>query len=154
MPAKTWTKHIAVMALLLLLASCGGGDTDNKAQTPAERAAALDNGPRAAATIKFDGSLAETGELLFDDKSCSDCHTMGEADMAPDLIGVLDRRTEAWLTMQIIKPEWMSQNDTITKGLIDEYDMVMVVEEISEAEAEAILQYLLREGRNNKETSN
>jgi len=41
----------------------------------------------------------------------------------------------------------------VTKGLIDEYDMVMVVEEISEAEAEAILQYLLREGQNNKETN-
>ncbi len=147
MPTKSWTKCIAVMALLLLVASCGSGDSENKAQTPAERAAALDIGPRAAETMKFDGNLAESGELLFDDKSCSDCHTMGEADMAPDLVGVLDRRTEAWLTMQIIKPDWMSQNDTITKGLIDEYDMVMVVEEISDTEAEAILQYLMREGR-------
>jgi len=153
MPTKTWTKFVAVMTLLLLLASCGSGESEKEAQTPAERAAALDSGPRAAETMKFDGHLAESGALLFDDKSCSDCHTMGEADMAPDLIGVLDRRTEAWLTMQIIKPDWMSQNDTITKGLIDEFDMVMVVEEISEAEAEAILQYMMREDRNNKETS-
>jgi mono/diheme cytochrome c family protein len=147
MQMKSWTKCIVVTALLLLLASCGGGDSDNKAQTPAERAAALDNGPRAAETMKFDGNLAESGALLFDDKSCSDCHTLGEADIAPDLTGVLGRRTEAWLTMQITQPEWMNQNDTITKGLIAEFDLEMVTEEVSDAEAEAILQYLLREGR-------
>ena len=147
MQMKSWTKYIAVSALLLLLASCGGGDSDIKAQTPAERAAALDNGPRAAETMKFDASLAESGALLFDDKSCSDCHTLGEADIAPDLAGVLDRRTEAWLTMQITQPEWMNQNDTITKGLIAEFDLEMVTEEVSDAEAEAILQYLMREGR-------
>ena len=147
MPMKPWTKCIAVMALLLLLASCGSGESEKTAQTPAERAAALDNGPRAAETLKFDASLAENGALLFDDKSCSDCHTLGEADIAPDLTGVLGRRTEAWLTMQITQPEWMNQNDTITKGLIAEFDLEMVTEEVSDAEAEAILQYLLREGR-------
>lgn len=148
---------ISCVLFLLLLTSCGSGDrgdAEQQTQTPAERAAAMDNGPRAAETMKLDASLAESGALLFDDKSCSDCHTAGEADIAPDLNGVLDRRTQAWLTMQIIKPDWMSQNDTITKGLIDEYDMVMVVEEISEAEAEAILHFLLREDQNNRETGN
>ena len=152
MQMKSWTKYVAMMALLLLLASCGGGESETKAQTPAERAAALDSGPRAAETMKFDASLAESGALLFDDKSCSDCHTMGEADLAPDLTGVLERRTQAWLAMQITQPEWMNQNDTITKGLIAEFDLEMVTEEVSDAEAEAILHYLMREGHNNKET--
>ena len=84
MQMKSWTKCIAVTALLLLVASCGSGESEKTAQTPAERAAALDIGPRAAETLKFDASLAENGALLFDEKSCSDCHTLGEADIAPD----------------------------------------------------------------------
>ena len=156
MSMQTWTRFVCALALLMLLASCGsgyGGEAENKSQTPAERAVALDDGPRAIETLKFDGTLADRGEILFDDKSCSDCHTLGETDIAPDLAGVLDRRTQAWLTMQITQPEWMNQNDTITKGLIEEFDLEMITEEVSEAEAEAILQYLLREDRNTKETS-
>ena len=156
MSMQTWTRFVCALALLMLLASCGsgdGGEAENKTQTPAERAVALDDGPRAIETLKFDGTLADRGEILFDDKSCSDCHTLGETDIAPDLAGVLDRRTQAWLTMQITQPEWMNQNDTITKGLIEEFDLEMITEEVSEAEAEAILQYLLREDRNTKETN-
>ena len=70
---------------------------------------------------------------------------MGEADVAPDLVGVLNRRTQGWLMMQITQPEWMNIHDVITKGLIEEFDMEMVTAEVSEAEAEAILHFLLRE---------
>jgi mono/diheme cytochrome c family protein len=156
MSMQSWTRFLAALSLVMLLASCGsgdGGEAEKKTQTPAERAVALDDGPRAVKTLKIDGTLADQGEILFEEKSCSDCHTLGEADIAPDLAGVLDRRTQQWLKMQITNPEWMNQNDTITKGLIDEFDLEMVTEEVSEAEAEAILQYLLREDRDNKENS-
>lgn len=156
MSMQTWTRFVSALALVTLLASCGcgdGGEAEKKPQTPAERAVALDDGPRAVETLKFDDTLADQGEKLFDDKSCSDCHTLGEADIAPDLVGVLDRRTQQWLKMQITNPEWMNQNDTITKGLIEEFDLEMITEEVTEAEAEAILQYLLREDRDTKENS-
>lgn len=141
----------AGLVLLLLLASCGSGDggdggkAEQQAQTPAERAAALDQGPRAAASMELDESLAARGEILFEEKICSDCHTLGEADIAPDLLGVTDRRTQQWLNMQITQPEWMSQNDPITKQLIVDFDMGMADLEVPEAEVEPILHFLLRE---------
>ena len=123
------------LILVLLLTACGdGGD-------------ALDQGPRAAETMKLDDSLAARGEVLFEEKICSECHTFGESDIAPDLLGVMDRRTRAWLTMQITEPEWMSQNDVITKQLIADFDMEMVDLEVPEDEVEPILHFLLRESR-------
>ncbi len=147
-------KYLLVMLMvLLLLAACGKGNGDEKGQaeqqvqTLAERAAALDQGPRAAASMELDESLAARGEILFEEKICSDCHTLGETDIAPDLLGVMDRRTHAWLTMQITQPEWMGQNDTITKQLIVDFDMEMADLEVPETEVEPILHFLLREGR-------
>lgn len=142
----------AGLILVLLLAACGDGSESGKAEqqadmTPAERAAALDQGPRAAATMKLDDSLAARGEILFEEKICSDCHTFGEADVAPDLLGVMERRTQEWLSMQITEPEWMSRNDAITKQLIVDFDMEMADLEVPEADVEPILHFLLRESR-------
>ena len=138
-----------VMALCLAACGCGeGGGDEKQVQSPAELAAALDQGPRAVETLKLDPVLAERGKSLFDEKSCTDCHVLGEADIGPDLLGVLDRRTHKWLMKQINDPEWMGQHDTITKGLIDQFDMEMADMEASEADAEAILHYLLRESGN------
>lgn len=137
-----------VLVLLLLLAACGGdGESGQEKQTPAEKAAALDRGPRAAETMNLDDSLAARGEILFEEKICNDCHTLGESDIAPDLIGVTDRRTSAWLTIQITDPEWMSQNDPVTKQLIVDFDMEMADLGVPEAEVEPILHFLLRESR-------
>ncbi len=97
--------------------------------------------------MKIDDGLAARGEILFEDKICSDCHTLGEPDIGPDLPGVMERRTQAWLTMQITDPEWMSQNDPITKQLIADFDLEMADLEVPEAEVELILHFLLREGR-------
>jgi mono/diheme cytochrome c family protein len=141
----------ALAVSLLLLSSCGkekAADAERQAATPAERAAALDQGPRAAQTVKLDENLAKRGRVLFDDKSCSDCHTLGEAEMAPDLLGVLDRRTEKWLKKQITQPEWMNENDPITRQLVSEFDLEMVGTGVEETDAEALIHYLLQETEN------
>jgi len=143
-----YSRMIALMVFMLLLSSCGkneSGDSEQQACTPAERVAVLDQGPRAAQTVKLNESLAERGRILFDDKSCSDCHTLGEAEMAPDLMGVLDRRTEDWLMMQITQPEWMNDHDPITRQLISDFDLEMIETGVEEADARALLHFLLRE---------
>lgn len=139
---------IALLVLVLLVSSCGkeeAADAEQPASTPAARAAALDQGPRAAQTVQLDENLAKLGRVLFDDKSCSDCHTLGEAEMAPDLLGVLDRRTEKWLKMQISQPDWMNEHDPITRQLVIEFDLEMVGTGVEEADAEALIHFLLQE---------
>ena len=140
---------LTILLLAAILVGCGGGKEDEaapKAQDPAATAAALDQGPRAAENFTLDDGLAERGAILFEEKICSDCHTMGEADLAPDLVGVLERRTRPWLMKQITDPEWMNEHDPITRALIEEFDLEMVGVEVSATEAEAILHYLAREG--------
>ncbi len=146
-----YTRMISLMVFMLLLSSCGkneSGDAEKQAPTPAERVAVLDQGPRAVQTVKLNDSLANRGRVLFDDKSCSDCHTLGEAEMAPDLLGVLDRRTEDWLMMQITQPEWMNDHDPITRQLIRDYDLEMIETGVEGADAKALLHFLLRETGN------
>ena len=133
----------------MLMAGCGGegGDegAEKAAQTPEEMAIALDEGPRAVEVLTLDPERAVRGAALFVDRLCADCHTLGDADMAPDLVGVLERRTLPWLKKQITDPAWMNEHDPITKALIEEYDLEMAGPAVSDAEAEDLLHFILRE---------
>ena len=151
---KILTGFAIGIASLFVIAGCGGGDTQKDSQseaTPAELAVKLDEGPRAIEVMTLDPAQAELGAPLFDGKLCADCHTLGDADMAPDLLGVLDRRTLPWLKKQITDPAWMNEHDPITKAMIEEFDMEMAGPAVSESEAENILHYLLRESGANPE---
>ena len=89
-------------------------------------------------------SSIEWGEELFESKYCSECHTIGEGvEVGPDLIGVTKRRDFEWLKRMILYPEEMEQTDPIAKELYQEYEeMGMVVEELTEEEVEAIIEYI------------
>jgi mono/diheme cytochrome c family protein len=89
-------------------------------------------------------SLVEWGELLFESKNCSVCHTIGGGvDIGPDLKGVTKVRDMEWLKRVILNPEEMERSDPLVKKLYEEYGEVgMSPEDITEEEAEAILEYL------------
>jgi len=89
--------------------------------------------------------LAATGQMLFDAKGCTGCHTYGESDVAPDLRGVTTRRTVAWLRRQITEPEWMAEHDPPTRAMVEQYGVPMADLDVSADEANAILQFLARE---------
>jgi mono/diheme cytochrome c family protein len=140
--------RIVLMTLsLMTVAACGdrGGENPAPGATEAAQAAALNEGPRAATVLAVVPERAARGEILYSAKSCADCHTLGEADLAPDLVTVLDKRTLPWLLKQITEPEWMLAHDPITQALYAEYDLEMVDMDVSTDEAEDILHYVLRE---------
>jgi hypothetical protein len=89
-------------------------------------------------------SSIDWGEELFESKYCSECHTIGEGvEAGPDLIGVTKKRDFEWLKRMILNPEEMEQTDSIAKELYQEYEeMGMVVEELTEEEVEAIIEYI------------
>ena len=133
----------AFVAFLLALAGCKGGEkapTDDKATT-----ANLNDGPKAVETMTPDAGLAAWGQQLFQSKACVTCHAVGERKQGPDLAGVAERRTERWLKRQIMDPEWMLKNDPIARELMAEYALQMANQQVKDAEANALIQYLLRE---------
>lgn len=121
------------------------GPAATPATTAADSAAALDLGPRALETVTLVAPLAATGELLFDTKGCTGCHEMGTAENAPDLRGIAARRTEAWLHRQITAPTWMAEHDSLTRAMVEQYGVPMADLDVTNDEAMALVQYLVRE---------
>ena len=152
-----WTRATVVVLLAVATGCSGGSDkaaTADKAEskpaadtaaTPVAQAMALDAGPRASADMTLDTGRAARGAALFDTKGCADCHTFGEADLAPDLFTALDERTLPWLQKQITDPEWMLEHDPITKRLYEEYGLEMADMDVSATEADDILHHILEQ---------
>ncbi|MFQ5602440.1 MAG: c-type cytochrome [bacterium] len=94
-------------------------------------------------------SLVDWGKQLFQDKFCADCHTIGGGvEVGPDLLGVTQKREKDWLRRMIRNPEVMEESDPITMELYKEYDEVgMVVEDLTDEEIEAIIEYLQSVGK-------
>lgn len=156
-----------ILLIVLLLASAGCGRREPQASggqtasggapagqpagervvpaSPAVEAAALDGGPRAVETMVPVAPLAATGQMLFEAKGCTGCHTFGESTDAPDLRGVAARRTEAWLRRQITEPEWMAEHDPLTRAMVEKYGLPMTDLDVTPDEAMALLQFLVRE---------
>lgn len=137
---------VILMGVLLAVAGCNGEKKADKAAPAAGAAAAnLNDGPKAAETLTLNPGLASWGEQLFKNKACVTCHAVGERKQGPDLSGVANRRTERWMKKQILDPEWMLKNDPIARELMAEYALQMANQHLTEAEANAVIQYLLRE---------
>lgn len=138
---------VLLMVLVLAgLAGCKSGSEDKAAGGNAPgTAAGLNDGPKAAESLTLNPGLAAWGEQLFKDKACVTCHAVGERKQGPDLAGVADRRTERWMKRQIMDPEWMLKNDPIARELMATYALQMANQQVKDAEANALIQYLLRE---------
>ncbi len=83
---------------------------------------------------------AVQGKLAFESK-CLACHSIGQGKkLGPDLAGVTQRRTDAWLTQWLMAPEKMLETDAAAKAMLKEYNNIpMPNQGLSKAE---IAQYL------------
>lgn len=118
------------------------------------RGMARNDGPQKsyadAAPIKSFGS----GEAMFTSR-CSACHNIGGGNgkaLGPDLAGVTDRRTHAWLVNFIKQPDKMrAQKDPAARALMAKYPkMRMPNLGLSTANAEDVLTFIADESRQRK----
>jgi len=87
--------------------------------------------------------LAAEGARLFRAKGCTRCHTIGGGDRdGPDLAGVTERRSYAWVVMMLTQPEYMVQADHTAQQLLIEHFLEMPNLEITVEEARAVWAYL------------
>ena len=151
-----------LMILGVFLVGCGGsGSSSSNSTTAAKTPAAatdpsgspLNSGPKAATTVKVNPGLADFGAQAFQKRACVTCHAIGEKKQGPDLAGVAYRRTEAWMTKQILDPEWMVKNDPLARQLMAQYALQMANQHVPDQEVKAIIHYLVRESLASPQTA-
>jgi cytochrome c551/c552 len=101
----------------------------------------FDTGPRAAES-PVDETLAKQGELLFKSKTCSTCHGFGMRITGPDLNGVTQRRSAAWMEQQMLHPDVMTKEDPIARELFGKYAVQMPNLMLKPEEAKALIEFL------------
>lgn len=88
-----------------------------------------------------DHELAEKGAELFKVK-CSACHKLDEAYVGPPLADVTERRTPEFVMNMILNPDEMVARHPEVKALLAQYYTPMPDQQLSEADARAVLEYL------------
>lgn len=100
-------------------------------------------------TFVVDTTLATTGKKVFVAKACNGCHTIGKGDLvAPDLGGLMARRSVDWVKNWLRDPPAMLEKDRIAKALAKQYNnMRMPNLQLSAMEIDALMHYIEIESR-------
>ena len=129
-----------------LWVGCGGGGEEGASADSQPAAAEIQPAvaeSEATSGGAVDASMAATGEGLFASKGCTACHTIGSGRLVgPDLAGVTQRRTDAFIVGMIMNPDSMLANDADAKQLLAEYYTPMTNQGIAAEHAEALLAFL------------
>ena len=147
-------KIIMLMFVVLVMAACGGekAKNDSSQATPAKEVEAevtnadpMSNkgiGPISSVTMgDIDQALVAEGETVFKAK-CTACHKISKKFVGPALKGITQRRSPEWIMNMTMNPEEMIQKDPIAIKLLAEANGApMANQNITEAEARAILEY-------------
>jgi cytochrome c551/c552 len=126
----------ALLLLVLALSACGA---DGGPSAPALDPSLPFQGGLALGAV--DAALAAQGEALFDTR-CTTCHKLDERYVGPALRGVTERRDPAWVMNMILAPDRMVQVDPTAQVLLAEFSVPMTNQNLTEAEARALVEYL------------
>ena len=93
------------------------------------------------ATATPTDAAAVAGKLSFENK-CLACHSIGGGDkLGPDLLGVTQRREEAWLVKWMKDPEGMAKNDPLGRELLAKWKLPMPDQNVGDQEVREYLAY-------------
>ena len=95
-----------------------------------------------------DQALAAEGQSIFEGK-CSACHQLSDQKVVgPGMAGVTEKRSPEWIMNMIINPEEMTKKDPTAKKLLAEHLTQMTNQNINEADARALLEFLRQNDKN------
>lgn len=140
-PAKT-TLLCATAMLAVLVAAC---DVDESVDTQppqavTEVAVGVDDG--GIDDIPDDRELIERGETLFRSEGCIACHRSGDRQRGPQLEGVTEKRSAAWIAQVIMHPGDMRQHDDTARQLAEQYPAPMPETNLDPDQTRALIAYL------------
>lgn len=142
---------LMLITISLFFISCSSGGEENaeagaSAAAPAVVAEPVDDGkgigPVKEVTLgEIDPALVEVGKAIYEAK-CSACHRMDATKIVgPGLADVTERREPEWVMNMIINPEEMTKKDPIAKKLLAEHLTQMTNQNVTEADARALLEF-------------
>ena len=146
-------KYTALCLTLLGTAACStGGDpaTNANQATNSADASALTSfqmehgiGPITEPVVlgDIDQAMVDRGKAIFDSK-CMSCHKFGDRYVGPDLAQVTQTRSGAYIMNMILNPAEMIQKHPEAKSKLAEYMTPMPFQNVTEADARDILEYL------------
>lgn len=158
-----------VLALVLVhLVACGGGsEAPAPAPAPAAPAPAAAPAPSASssapaeevgpdgpsdlaiptiAEISTDPALATEGEKVWNTRGCGGCHQFGAKLVGPDLVGVTQRRSIAWISRMVLHPDVMIKRDPVAKDLFKTHMTPMPKQGVTDEELPKLLAYVKSKG--------
>lgn len=145
---------LSLAGVLLILIGCGGGEPKNTAAGSSAKSASgseltafqLENGiGPITSVVNFDTlnpENVEKGEKLFV-QYCSACHKVDERYIGPAMVDAVGRRTPTYMMNMILNPEEMTKKHPDAKALLAEFLAPMPNQNLTNDEAEAVLEYLL-----------
>lgn len=150
---------MARVLFLVGLASCAGGAPSPSAPPPASPApapappasAAPDLAPvgpdgpddLAIPTFAVDPAQTDRGKAVFDAKGCGACHQFGSKLVGPDLNGIGERRSAAWIARMIRHPSAMVKRDPTAKQLFREAMVEMTDQGVADDEVGPLVSFLV-----------
>ncbi len=143
---------VGIGLVLAVLVGCGGGEAGEEAASSGSRAAGSELtawqmehgiGPIQSQVELggLDPALVDRGEEIFRSK-CSACHKATERYVGPPLAEVLDRRTPEYAMNMMLNPTEMVQRHPEAKALLAQFLTPMPSQNLTEADARAVLEYL------------
>lgn len=143
----------ALMAGVLILTACGGGEEGSKlpegVKMP-DAAPSADGSAPAAGLItaadltlgEIDKAMAEKGKTTYDVK-CQACHSTGENRVVgPGWKGVTTKRKPEWIMNMIMNVDVMLESDPEAQKMLEECLVRMPNQNLSKDESREVLEFM------------
>lgn len=93
---------------------------------------------------EIEQGMAEEGKALFQVK-CTRCHQLDKQLIGSPLRGITNRRTPEWIMNMMLNPDGMISENKAAKELFEKTKVRMAPDDVKEADARKILEYLRTE---------
>jgi cytochrome c len=146
----------AGLAVLAMLAACGGQDSADGGPDHGRGAAAateltqaqLERGIGPVAHVELgalDHELVAEGREIFDMK-CAPCHQLEGRLVGPELGDVIERRTPEFVMNMMLNPAEMVERHPTVREMLAQYYTPMPDQNLTAQDARAVLEYLRTAG--------
>lgn len=133
---------VLALFLAVLLAACGGSSNADPTERSGSAAPAAPDLPVQRVDLgPIDPALVAEGQQVYETR-CTTCHRFDERYVGPPLGDVVAQRSPEYIMNMVLAPEKMLQSDPTARQLLAEYGVPMTNQNLTEAQARAILEYL------------